>query len=286
LLPLMEVKRPFSGRSGVSLPFTDHCKPIGTSNEEVEQVLKTAISLGKTSGWRYLDFRGNGCCFRHASPLTSYYNHTLSLNQDEQEVSSRFRASTRRNVIRAEEKGVRIRNAHSLKSVKKFYRLHCLTRKRHGLPPQPLQFFKNVYQHIIAQQKGQVFLASYAEKEIAGAIFFHFGRKAIFKYGASDKKYYHLRPNNLLMSEAINWYAHRTYESIDFGRTDLSNDGLLQFKRGWGAREQRINYYRFDTKKNEFVQHSLVSENYQYIFKYLPTLVSRIVGKALYKYAA
>jgi hypothetical protein len=88
------------------------------------------------------------------------------------------------------------------------------------------------------------------------------------------------------MCEAINWYANRGYESMDFGRTELSNNGLLQFKRGWGTTEQKINYYRFDTKKNEFVQHSLVSENYQYIFKYLPTVLSRIVGKALYKYAA
>ena len=286
LLPLMEVRRPFSGRSGVSLPFTDHCKPIGSSNAELEQILQTAISLGKTSGWRYLDFKGNGGCLQGAPPCTSYYNHILTLSQNEQEIFSSFRASTRRQVNRAREKGVSIRNSHSLKSVKKFYRLHCLTRKRHGLPPQPFQFFNNIYQHIIAHQKGQVFLAAHAGKEIAAAIFFHFGRKAIFKYGASDKKYYHLRPNNLLMCEAINWYADRGYQSMDFGRTALSNDGLLQFKRGWGTTEQIINYYRFETKKNEFVQHSLVSENHQYIFKYLPTIVSRIVGKAFYKYAA
>ena len=286
LLPFMEVRRPFSGRSGVSLPFTDHCEPIGSSSAEEEQILQTAINLGKNSGWRYLDFRGNGGCLQNAPPFTSYYNHTISLNQHERKLFSSFRASTRRHVKRAREKGVRILNSHSLESVKKFYRLHCLTRKRHGLPPQPLQFFRNIYQHIISQQKGQVFLASHGEKEIAGAVFFHFGRKAIFKYGASDKRDYNLRPNNLLMCEAINWYANTGYQSMDFGRTDLSNSGLLQFKRGWGTREQKINYFRFDTKRNGFVQHSLVSENYQYIFKYLPTIVSRIIGKALYKYAA
>lgn len=286
LLPFMEVKRPFSGRSGVSLPFTDHCKPICSSKADLEQILGAAISLGKASGWKYLDVRGNGSCFRHASPLTSYYNHTLSLNQDEQEVFSRFRASTRRQVKRAREKGVRITNSNSLEAVKIFYRLHCTTRKRHGLPPQPFQFFESIYHHIIAQQKGQVLLASHAEKEIASAIFFHFGRKAIFKYGASDSRHYHLRPNNLLMCEAINWYANRGFETMDFGRTALSNTGLLQFKRGWGTKEQTIDYYRFDIKKNEFVQNSLVSENYQYIFKYLPTIVLKIIGKAVYKYAA
>jgi lipid II:glycine glycyltransferase (peptidoglycan interpeptide bridge formation enzyme) len=282
----MEVKRPFSGRSGVSLPFTDHCKPIGSSNSELELTLKTAITLGKTFGWKYLDFRGNGSCFQHAPPFTSYYNHILSLSQHEQEIFSSFRDSTIRHVKKAIKSGVSIRNSHSLRSVKKFYRLHCFTRKRHGLPPQPFQFFRNIYQHIIAHQKGQIFLASHAENEIAGAIFFHFGRKAIFKYGASDKKYYDLRSNNLLMSEAINWYANRGYESMDFGRTDLSNNGLLQFKRGWGTTEQKINYYRFDTKKDDFVQHFLVSEHHQYIFKYLPSILSRVVAKALYKYAA
>jgi len=32
-----------------------------------------------------------------------------------------------------------------------YYRLHCLTRKRHGLPPQPTGFFQKIQEHIIAK---------------------------------------------------------------------------------------------------------------------------------------
>jgi len=42
-------------------------------------------------------------------------------------------------------------------------------------------------------------LASLNGKNIAGVICFHFGDRVIYKYGASDKDYQHLRVNNLVM---------------------------------------------------------------------------------------
>jgi len=48
-----------------------------------------------------------------------------------------------------------------------------------------------------------VVLASFDQENVAGAIYFHLGEKAVFKYGASDKKFQHLRANNLVMWEAI-----------------------------------------------------------------------------------
>ena len=38
-------------------------------------------------------------------------------------------------------------------------------------------------------KKGFVILASHQDKVIAGAIYFHFGEKVIYKYGASNKCY-------------------------------------------------------------------------------------------------
>jgi len=60
---------------------------------------------------------------------------------------------------------------------------------------------KNIFDHVISRDHGDVVLASFNEKVIAGAVYFDFGEKAIFKYGASDRAYHHLRPNNLIMWE-------------------------------------------------------------------------------------
>ena len=80
----------------------------------------------------------------------------------------------------------------SAQSIKEFYRMNCLTRRRHGLPPQPVSFFENIHNYIIKQNMGIVVLASYRKKVISGAIYFHFGKKAFYKYGASNLNYQNL----------------------------------------------------------------------------------------------
>ena len=97
-----------------------------------------------------------------------------------------------RRAIRA---GIRIEVSKTLASVRVFYRLNCLTRKRHGLPPQPWYFFEAVYDQIIRKQMGNIFIAYLNDRPIAGSIFFHFRQQAYYKYGASDYRFQKTRAN-------------------------------------------------------------------------------------------
>ena len=38
-------------------------------------------------------------------------------------------------------------------------------------------------------------------------------------------------------------------KTFNFGRTELKHKGLLQFKRGWGVKEEILNYYKYDLKQ-------------------------------------
>ncbi len=173
----------------------------------------------------------------------------------------------------------------SLEAVQVFYRLNCITRKRHGLPPQPWHFFKSVYDHVISKGHGMVALAYHKGEPIAGAIYFHFGKKALYKYGASDKRHQNLRANDLIMSEAIKWYNKNKYENFSFGRTDPNNSGLMQFKAGWGARERIIKYYKYDLKKNAFIKAAPHPKRiYNGVFNNTPIPLLKIFGSVLYKH--
>ena len=88
---------------------------------------------------------------------------------------------------------------------------------------------------------------------VAGAIYFHLGNKAMYKFGASDDAYQHTRANNLVMWEAIRWYAHNGYSSFCFGRSDCDGEGLRQFKNGWGTVERNINYYKYDIAEDKYI---------------------------------
>lgn len=153
------------------------------------------------------------------------------------------------------------------------------------MPPQPHRFFRNIFKYVIAAGKGKVILAQHDGQYIAGCVYFHFKDKAIYKFGASDMAYQHLRPNDLVMWEAIRWYADHGYRSFCFGRTALDNEGLRRFKSDWGTKERTINYYRYDLKKDNYVTaEATVKPSHKRIFQRLPVPALKLFGSMLYKH--
>jgi hypothetical protein len=162
-----------------------------------------------------------------------------------------------------------------------------MTRKWHGLPPPPFYFFGNVYKHLISKDHGIVVLASFNKEVIAGGVFFHFGERALYKYGASDRNYQHLRANNLVMWEAIKWYLERDYVTFSFGRTSPQNKGLLQFKDGWDTKRRTIKYYKYNLLRKTFESQNPVEDQFSSrFFQKLPVPVLKIMGSLLYKHMA
>jgi hypothetical protein len=285
LVPFMEVKSCITGKRGVSLPFTDYCEPIMQCGCTIGDVTEHIVRFGKKSGWRYIELRSGGGQPPWIPASSFYYGHVLDISRDENTLFTSFRQSTRRNIKKAEREGVEVAVCSSLCSVREFYRLNCMTRKSHGLPPQPYRFFEKVYEHVVSKGQGMVVLADYNGKTIAGGMYFNFGDKAMYKYGASDSAYQHLRANNLVMWEAIRHYAKKGFTSFCFGRTEPENSGLLQFKRGWGGREQVLNYYKYDLKRDSYVSEpSKLRGFHNKIFANMPVPFLKLTGYFLYKH--
>jgi len=285
LLPLMEVNSFFTGKRGVSLPFSDYCQPIVKKEANFKEALEIIIDYGRHHGWKYIEIRGGKNIFKYIPSFSKYYIHNLDLSPGENKIFSSFRDSTKRNIKKARRKGVEVKISRSFESIKKFYKLNCITRKMHGLPPQPFYFFKKIYEFIISRNRGIVVLAYYNRKAVAAAVFFHFGRKALFKYSASDKEYHYLRPNNLVLWEGIKWYLKNGLSSISLGRTDVNNKGLKQYKSGWGAKEEILEYYRFNIKDTNSIENSKsIFPISNEILKKTPLPILRLMGLILYKH--
>jgi hypothetical protein len=284
LVPVMEVKSLLTGRRGVSLPFSDHCQLIVASENNCQEIIRNIIDYGKRADWKYIEWRDGENCFKDITPSSSYIGHTLALKENEQELLSGFKSSTRRNIKKAVKKGVEVGLHYSLESMRTFYRLNCITRKMHGLPPQPFYFFQDIHKHIVSLKKGFVVLATFNERPVAGAVYFHIGEKAFYKYGASDRSYQHLRANNLVMWEAIKWYARNGFKHFSFGRTEPENTGLLQFKQGWGPREEIINYYKYSLEKDSFVKDHFRGRTSYIFFKKLPSPLLNLIGFLFYRH--
>lgn len=72
-------------------------------------------------------------------------------------------------------------------------------------------------------------------------------------------------------------------DSIDLGRTDLSNEGLLVFKNRMGATRNLLTYYRYTNPKTSKMP-NWESQNLGSLFSILPDTVLSNAGGLVYRH--
>jgi hypothetical protein len=286
LLPLMEVDSWLTGRRGVALPFTDEIEPLCDTLPNFRAVFESAVAFARSQRWKYIEIRGGKKWLPEAPPSTSFFQHSLDLCQGESSLFANCEDSVRRAVRKAERSGLQVEFSQSMLSMRRFYDLLCLTRRRHGVPPQPFSFFANIQRQVLETGKGWVVLAYKGTLPVAGAVFFHFGREVIYKFGASDETHQHLRANNLVMWRAIQHYAHKESSSMCFGRTSFLNKGLRSFKLAWGTSERETEYVRLGPLGAFQTASDGTTGWHNKLFQRLPAPVSRLAGALLYRHIA
>ncbi len=283
LLPMMQVKGWLSGRYGVSLPFTDCC-PFLFNDEwaSVGQHLEPVLAFGRAKGWRHVELRLDGPIDDTPSSL-QFYSHSLDLSIGQELLFKRCSESSRRAIRKAGREEVEIKFLQGVEGAREYYELHCLTRKRHGLPPQPWSFFAALGELCLTGTGGFVTIASVGGRAVAGAVFLISGGRAHYKYGASDERFQNVRGNNLVMWESICRLVQMGARSLSFGRTSLANEGLRKFKLGWGCQETKLHYYRLASDSGRVLpMKDRASGFYNRMFRSLPMPVLRLAGKIAY----
>jgi Acetyltransferase (GNAT) domain len=277
-----EVRSLFTGVRGVALPFSDVAPVLSRKEGELEEITTELSAFAKRRKWRYVELR-TGVPIGGWSVL-KFFEHTLDLRRSADALYRALRPSTRRNIKKAYAENVSATRTTQFEDVRAYYRLHVVTRRQHGLPPQPFSFFRNLHSSVIEKGKGFVVLARHHGRVIAGGVFLHFGREALFKFGASMPEYQHLRANNLVMWKAILWYAANGYSSFSFGRTKPENHGLLQYKDGWGAMRRTLYYSRWPNVEGQSALRSCLGAKVSAFARRLPLFILRLGGRVVYRH--
>jgi hypothetical protein len=285
-IPMLIVKTLSGKKKAVALPFSDGCD-IDCKENDHDELVDRLLSISRDEKLNRLELLGVNKFKPSGEPSHSYYGHRLELNNDEKILWKNLSSSKQRNIKKAQREDIAIAFQNDNTSVMEYYRLHCITRKRHGLPPQPVRFFDNIYKNIIANGVGEVALASSGKTIIAGALFLFCKKEVLYKFGASDKSLQNMRSNDLLMWEAIRRYAQKGYSVLSFGKTESFHEGLCRFKEGFGALRVSLldHVYDVSTGKKRF-ESPRVHGFHNRIFQNLPVLMLRLCGEILYKYSA
>lgn len=306
LLPVMEVRTLRGRRKGVALPFTDTCpmllrdtncppdpallqvRALSTGPQPPVPSLYTALrKIAEQRHWSVLELRlGLKEQVSHPHSIV-FYNHTVPLAPSDETQLAQVDSAARRCLRKCQSGPLQLSVGAGPDVMKAYYALHCLTRRRQGAPPQPWNFFENITEEILSQGRGYIVLASLESKPVAGAVFFHHGRHAMYKFGASDLSFQHLRPNHGVMWTGLRHAARVGVTSMDLGRTSLDNDGLRRFKAGWGAVETRQVYHCLDLATNAWRPLVDRASGWQsHLFRRLPSWLNRSIGRMIYRFAA
>ncbi|WP_376794740.1 lipid II:glycine glycyltransferase FemX [Thermogemmatispora sp.] len=290
-LPLCLVENWPGSRRLVAFPFSDYCPLLADSPERAQVLLNQALALAVEYKASCLELRAGPCELLESkgSFVVSnlYVRWLLPLAEDAQTAWSRLRKPVQRQVRKASQSGVQVRLAERREDMLSYYQLHLRTRtKKHGLPAQPRRFFLELWETFAPSGRLRLWLAEYEGKPIAGMIFLAAGSTLRYAYGASHERYLQLAPNNLLMWQAIEDACGHGFRLLDLGRTACANQGLMEFKRRWGAEKVPLPYYYYPQQAGP-VSTSEESRLYRLLtacWRRLPLSVSGPLGGLLYRY--
>jgi hypothetical protein len=239
-----QVRSWLTGLRLVSLPFSDHCQPLAEG--AALGAILDSLQSQQGARWKYIEIRplsAEAIESENFSKSSRFSFHKIDLRPDLDVIYRSFQDScVRRKIKRAEREQLTYEAGRSEELLQKFRELLVMTRRRHKLPPQPNQWYRNLVRGL-----GDALTIHVLSKEaqpIASIITLAFKKSLVYKYGCSDSKYHNLGGTSLLFWNAIRDGKQNGAEEFDLGRSAPEDPGLIAFKGHLGAAATELSYYR------------------------------------------
>jgi len=275
------IKSWITGCRLVSLPFSDHCEPLMESPSSLSAIMESLKERIAHEG-RYIELRPVGDLPRVTgyAPVSEFTSHSIDLRPSLEQIFAAFHKShTQRAIRRAERLGVTCETGRSDDLLRLFYELHAQTRLRHGIPIQPLCWFRNLLECF--GEVATIYLARHQERPIAAILVVDHGSTRVYKYGCSDTAYNRYGGMLALMWRAIQDAKRSGRTEFDLGRSDNDDPGLIAFKDHLGGRRATLTYYRctgssLDLRRTPAVDGAIAS--------LVPRALRVRMGRSLYRH--
>jgi CelD/BcsL family acetyltransferase involved in cellulose biosynthesis len=272
------------GHRWVSVPFTDACAPLAHDAATAQAFAAALDRHRRERGLKGIEIRGEvpgGAGTRHGVG----YRHVISLATDESGMFRRLRKRARQAVKRASREGLVVRREPDLRSAHSaFWRLHCSTRRKHGVPVQPRAFFDAIWRLMIERDCGYVLSAYLDTRPVASAVFLEHGPTVVYKFSASEPDLVRLGGPSAVLWEGIRTACEQGRARMDLGRSEFGNDGLRFFKLGWDSEEAVLTYTYFGrgapakSRGTEGAAGRIIRNS--------PIIVARTIGRIAYRWTA
>lgn len=284
VLPLFLVASPLSGRILLSSPFAVYGGALFT-DEEARLALKERLKdFARAREVQYVELRNawESQCLGFER-VRRYVTFTHELAGSEEELLYTIPKKTRNLIRKAVKCGLTSRHASDLEP---FFRIYFTNLRRLGTPAFPREHFRR----ILKAFAGSAYVLEILHENLPVAVMLTFEYKGAIMpyYGASDRKFNHLAPNNFLYWDLMRSGLERGLRVLDFGRSkNIPEDGVFFFKSQWGSQMRELPYEILLVRRRTLPHISPANPRFSpflAVWKRLPLWMTNRLGPLLVKW--
>jgi hypothetical protein len=275
-----------TGRRLISVPFADHCEPIVDHPQALADIVAFVGREVVARRMKYAELRPL------ATPTTSpgwlatsalYYFHVLDLRPSVDQLYRRLHKDcVRRKIRKAERANLTYESGNTHDLLERFYPLFVMTRRRHGLPPSPIHWLRNLLDCL--RDSVEIRIASRDGVPIAGMVTLSHGNTTVYKYGGSDLRHSHLGAMAYLFWRTMLDAKEAGRQFLDLGRCEIDNPGLITYKDRWGTLRSEVRYARVPGSCLEAIPSRRQLQIASRLFASVPDCVRVVAGNLLYRH--
>jgi hypothetical protein len=307
ILPLLYTRGlPLSGSSPLagprlsSLPRTPLAGPLAVDGTVTAMILREAVRRVNAESRFRLQIKMQGGELSSGIPgivrkpwRVSYVvrlpgspgqNYTVPNRED--------RSKIKRAVNKALANGVRTRIADTEADLRAWYVIYLETMRRNFVAARSYRFFLALWKLMHPKGMMRLLLAEHdtgsGPRIIAGYVIFCFRHTVTYAFGASRASDFALRPNDMILWEAIQKASLEGYRFVDLGEVPDGDVDHARFKSKWGADAVRLYRYYFpdfpDSEPSEMKTGHVPMALVKRIWQHTPLAMTAWLGDRIYGY--
>jgi len=174
-----------------------------------------------------------------------HLNFLVDINKPKEEVWRQISRSMRKNINRAQRKGIVIEEVEDKSLIPVFYEFLRDVYHNAKVPLVDVSFFYSVYDILVPRGMAKFHLAKYDGEYVGGRLSLMYNKTIYADFVGVPKKYKKLHVNPLLNWHVLAWGSENGYHVFDFGGAGKPGKyyGVREFKRQFGGR--LVNFGRY-----------------------------------------
>jgi len=162
---------------------------------------------------------------------------TIDLTKSEERLFKDMSRNSRRNIKKAEAKGMQLYEAHNRREMASYFTILEDTYQRLQLPHESFHLYESAWEHLVDKGLGRILLVELQDEVVGGVFLFQYMDTAYGWSAATSDKRSVVAPGHFMHWNVIRSLKKDGLKTYDIGeRESLYDDrGIIRFKRELGA---------------------------------------------------